>query len=245
MSQLGRGKTSVVSELTRAVAFEKDMGDALPSGVKNMASINRAHKNAFRDISRKLGHWRGFELDLQYIDLPIRSKNNKLMWVQWPVIPPHHLAAAIWHASPQHFEAVFSCGTPGSYIDVWSAMAQTDWGRELPQVRDHFSWPWRIAFRLHGDAFRCFKQQKIMGLQWKASTSMGNPWLTRLLFTLIPVELMIKATRGRNAQFNTLWHALRYFSWFMNVLYGGTGPLELPPGVNIRGRSRSCTEPRA
>ena len=61
---------------------------------------------------------------------------------------------------------------------------------------------------------------------------MGNPFLTRLLFTLMPMGLMIEDQVGRRAQFNTLRHALQHLTWFLNILYQGVGPLELPPGVH-------------
>ncbi len=105
---------------------------------------------------------------------------------------------------------------------MWEALGRTTWGADLPAVRDKPNQATRIAFRLHGDAFRAYRHQKVMALTWRGTSARGDSWRSRILFTLIPVNLMIKQRRGPLARHNTLMWALRHFTRMLNILVSGT-----------------------
>ncbi len=125
---------------------------------------------------------------------------------------------------------------------MWEALGRTTWGAELPGVRDKSNQATRIAIRLHGDGFRAYRHQKVMALTWRATSARGDSWRSRVLFTLIPVNVMIKEQKGPLAKHNTLMWALRHFARMLNILISGTFPASLPPGIST---PRGCCSPGA
>ncbi len=144
------------------------------------------------------------------------------------------LVNATWKGSPSLFAEVFQT-EPGNYDAIWEAVGKTPWGRELPGYLDAAGRDHRIAYRIHGDGFRVYRNQKMMALGMKATSAMGDPWKTRLLFTLIPLDIMITAQTGPKAKSHTLYHALKVYGQMLNILHEGRVPRELPPGVYPRG----------
>ncbi len=130
----------------------------------------------------------------------------------------------------------------GHYEEVWKALGRAEWGNLefLGQGENH---AFRIAYRIHGDAFRAFHNQKMMALSWKASSAIGDSWKTRILFALVPCRMMVKQQRGALARFNTLAKALRCFAAMLNILHTGVMPAdgELPDGITV---SHNCCKSR-
>ncbi len=117
-------------------------------------------------------------------------------------------------------------------MQVWNALGRAEWGN-LEFLEGEENHAFRIAYRIHGDAFRAFNNQKMMALSWKASSGKGDSWKTRLLFTLVPSHMMVKKQRGPQGRFNTLAWALRYFADMLNILHTGVMPGELPNGISV------------
>ena len=134
-----------------AQALISDIGDAAPTVLQQIAKF-QCKKNSFPDVSRKLRNWRGLNLDLMEMDLPMKVKKT-VVWMKWPCIPPHHFANSCWRGSRAFFEKVFAT-KQGSYVPFWTALGKTEFGQALPAVQCVDSQDWRIASRIHGDGFQ-------------------------------------------------------------------------------------------
>ena len=103
-------------------------------------------------------------------------------------------------------------------------------------TEDPSAWPTRIAYRVHGDGFSCFKGGKMFALQWRATATRGHPWHSRNLFTMIPHKLCIGGQR-----MNTLRHAAQHFVAMLNILHTGRLRLRFLVGLGpARLASRPC-----
>ena len=222
---IGSGAVDVKTQATLARNLEKDLGESLPRPLRQLAKVGaKGHcaRNSFRDFAKRLRNWRNLNLDLMYMDLPVVVK-KEVKWVKWPFLPPHHVANSIWRGSRAFFEHLFAA-KEGGYVPLWAALGDSEYGAQLPAVRDPYTQPWRIGYRVHGDAFRCFRNSKVFALQWRATQAKGNPWTSRLLFTLLPWHLCVKVHTD-----NTLRQAVEHMCRMLNILHSGIGPSQVPP----------------
>ncbi len=240
MLAVAQGRADIVPEQLRAEALLTDLRARCPEAdLSNWPTLELARigcngkfpGNSFRDFLRVLGPaWRGLRCPLYTMRLPIWVKDDVRI-VDWPCIAPHILAHELFSGSPS--EDVFppAGAAGGECARFWQAMRQAPWAKELPQVTDVQNQDRRIPYRIHGDAFRAYKRQRIVALTWRAAASQGDSWRTRLLFTLIPKRLMVHEQSGGLSQWNTLTWCLRHFARLLNILHIGTFPDNLPEGI--------------
>ncbi len=239
---VAQGRADIAPEQVRAQALRTDLQARCPDAdLSNWPTLELARLgcsgkfpgNTFRDFLRVLGPaWRGLRCPLYKMQLPIWVQ-DEVRLVDWPCIAPHVLAHELFAGSTSYFEEVFppAGAAGGECARFWQAMGQAPWAKDLPQVTDKENQDRRIPYRIHGDAFRAYKRQRIVALTWRAAASEGDSWRTRLLFTLIPKRLMVHEQRGGLAQWNTLTWCLRHFARLLNILHIGSFPEQLPDGI--------------
>jgi hypothetical protein len=201
--------------------MQSDNSTVHPS-VNCVASLGCGGKyrgNIDRDLRRNVRCLFGVDLELEYIKVRVaRPQGPGLMTIDHPVLPPHALASAIF-AQGGHILKNVLLGPRGENApaEFWANHCGDSWWEGHPLRAQPDKHATAIPVRVHGDGAKFTRDEKLLILSWTGATAKGGSWMTRMLFTVMPVVMISKPA--------TLKDLGDAFSWYLWQMFMANGPL--------------------
>ena len=182
MVHLGEGKA--FHEIQKnAMDIVGDFG-AMASPLAKAFAKKVLPKNAARTMQRILKRFVDLKVEPTWVAISVHvgkfspqkkgmkgrvSRHQRpIVEIQWPVLLPHNLAHAIYLRSPTAFRKFF-LADPGHFTPIWEKLAGLPWAQTHPAAQHPEAHDVMLGYRLHGNCFRAWKKQKILGLGWSAA----------------------------------------------------------------------------
>ena len=110
-------------------------------------------------------------LQISYVEIDLRDQKTwQPVATRHPIFWPRDIAHEAWSAGPMVFERSFLGPHFGSVETFWNHVLGQEWAENHPHV-DRSNLKNSIPIRVHGDAARAFKVQKLLILSGGRASS--------------------------------------------------------------------------
>ena len=194
MQEVGGGYRSIRKASQIAQCVQED--GCVAEDIAGWASLGGA-KHAGSRMERDLVSWTknafGFQLELSWMEITVWDKETTgTKNVQWPYIEPWLLLHELGTVPQQIRRSSVPTGFDSKMLEFWShCNKHCKWMSNHPMGGQESAWQWTIPLRSHGDAARFCQNSKLLILSSSSILARGSSWNTKLIFTLIPHELLV------------------------------------------------------
>lgn len=200
------GKMPAAEAQQTAADIVSDFGDGndLMNGWASLGAGGHRLQHCHRDLMT----WAGsFGMCIEPVSAMVHCKNTAdhgCILTAHPVLYPHEVFAALYHAGSAAFERVFL--GHGELDQYWQHQSTLDWVRHHPAFTVH-NVPFKHAIPLgvHADKGQHIKRDKMLCVAWGACTSVATTDWAKLLFTIVPDESLIKNTTDEELYAVLVW----------------------------------------